>query len=551
MKPSHGTSGSWIAAWIVLVVCATWFATRESAESPTDAAAPVERLATSDSSTEVDDSARDAAPRAAVTVSVPEEAQRNRAGVPVVDVALAVRSAIDGRFLDPARIVWTCPTGTVEPARVARAEGMFEFAAKLSAREWRLHIDAEGFHALDSLYDFGTSQLASEQRFAELLPIGVTLLRARCVDGRSLSEVAQALELDLAGLASSGVWLDSSADGRDASRAPLPIGAFGDSPRFEPVATLANVVDGANTVGILHHGSAPGLWLSLRIGPREHPWRFVERTSAAFVFDVELTLEDFQLSALEFRVVEAGREVPPADTFARLESRNSRLQRPEFNRIELAATGAGTVKSLFPGDYTLIVGAPGCTELRTMIRARAGGRIDLGAFELQPARELEVLVRDVQGHALRARIHVGPFEPDADAEQSYSPRFEPTDERGIARLPPPSSAVVLRATVVGTVGLDALAGVQTRPRLLAPEDFVGRVELVVAEPVLVDVQGRAGPFVVATDEGVLVAASNDTSWSGYLQPGSYRALRRDATGRATTAGAFEVVAGAAQRITLP
>jgi hypothetical protein len=218
--------------------------------------------------------------------------------------------------------------------------------------------------------------------------------------------------------------------------------------------------------------------------------------------------------------------------------------------LPLDPLGVGELSKLSPGDYTLIVQAPGHTEHRRAFTARFGEHVELGELVLDVSRELEVRVRDVDGRPLRARVHVGSFDAQSRAPQSFSPRFEATDEQGVARIPPSTSDIVLRAVVSGAAGVEPLAGRSSRIVRVDPNFFVGRIEIVVSEPTLVEIASSVGEFVLENDVGVVVERSVGAPWLGYLQPGSYSAIARDANDRVTARLDFEVRAGAALSLEL-
>lgn len=551
-----------LAVLLTMAALGVWRFVRTDATAPSEvrSATPNDAESTEPATVAVKDELR-------VTAPLTESAQPETvAQVPALDasdfeatrasnepliVEVLVASEFGARPEVTPDVVWSRGNQRVVPPLDSQLFAPFHgFRCELAADVWDLHVEAEGFHPYDATLDFtGITTRGRRERVA-LLPIGFTVLRLRSSDGRSLTELADETGIDIDALATTGVNVWWSETGSPQNRSRVAWGIDRKGLGLLPVATLRNVVAGANVAGILSHAEAPGAWISLSIDENQSNWKYVESTQRDAVFELDFAVDDYRPATLTFRVVARGADAPPDETTARLEARSRTAHRPEFNGLPLDTQGAFTLDKLSPGDYTLVVQAPGYTEHRRAFTARFGEQVQLGELVLDVSRELEVRVRDADGRPLRARVHVGAFDAESRAPQSFSPRFEATDEQGIARIPPSTSDIVLRAVVSGAAGVEPLAGRSSRIVRVDPNQFVGRIEIVVSEPSLVEIASSVGEFVIENDVGVVVEKSLGSEWLGYLQPGTYRAIARDANDRVTAQLDFEVRVGAALSLEL-
>lgn len=409
--------------------------------------------------------------------------------------------------------------------------------------------EARGFAPLAVELDL-TNRSGRIEEALELWPLDWLAVRVRTGDGRPFGALAAELGLEIEDVFEAGFRLwQSDVPPRDAAELPAeaPMRQGG---AFRPASPHYDSYQEPDVVARLRREPGAASWIALAFHERFLGWRHAPAGASEVVFALDLDRVESQFASLDLHVVDRRTKAPIPGARVHLDAEVSGLRRADTDEVEADDEGRVRVAPLIPGEYDLAVTADGASEHRQRLVVLPGTRLDLGDVELEFAPPLEVRVTDARGNPLAALLQLGPYRRGARVQDCVSPRAWTTNRDGTERIPSPAVPTIVLASRFERGDGRFVLGASSSLVLLDPDRLPPRVEIVVRDPVRVEIDATAlGDAVAAawTEDALGIVIDEDELESGStganLQPGPYRVRIVDAAGAELGARDFEVVEG--------
>lgn len=504
---------------------------------------------------------------AATTVKPPGETADEHAEAVQVTSTFSLR----GRFVQPdhaviqvesARVVLTGSRGLVREVAVAHASAVL--VRDLEPDVYVARVAAPGFEHREQVLDLTQPERASREHFADseaafderlvLWPDAWIAVVVITPDGRPFEEIADELQLERKRLLVDAFTVRTRFDPPDDEAwglAAVPQPAVWRAPPLYQSWSLPGAC-----VGSLQVLEPPPFWVGLAVHGVPLGWEVVSPGDREVVFRLDAQMLEDRLATVRMRVLDAPGGAPKGDVRVTLKADTSAHRRKDQANVQPDPDGRVALALIVPGRYELSVEGDGALH-QELLELEPGEKCELGDIVLQANVAVPIHAVDAQGKPAVGWVEIAPYRRGERVRDLYPPNLHRSlDGNGEFRLPMPAEVSIVRVTLA-----DPATGMQTNRLsqnvLLDPKrPPLGKLELVVLEPILVRFdapQGEGARIEVLDELGLVVAtplSRDEEAAHAELAPGRYVARRVDGADRGLGETPF-VVAGDLLRVTLP